>query len=117
MYACIAIKFYTKHTYKWLILYRIVGMFGGDKVWRITSSKVVGKKSLANAYSNVVWLIIIIIMKCEKVLDGLSLVNALLFAKFAKLSHYTVTKNYDIKIMITPTKAHTGTHLKAYNHI
>ena len=35
-------------------------MFGGDKVWRITSSKVVGEKSLANAYSSVEWLIIII---------------------------------------------------------
>ena len=37
--------------------YRIAGMFGGDKVWRIASSKVVGKKSLANAYSSVAWLI------------------------------------------------------------
>ena len=26
-------------------------MFGGDKVWRITSSKAVGEKSSANAYS------------------------------------------------------------------
>ena len=34
-----------KLTYRYCwILYRIVGMFGGDKVWRIASSKVVGEK-------------------------------------------------------------------------
>ena len=38
-------------------IYRIAGMIGGDKVWRMPSSKVVGKKSLANAYSSIAWLI------------------------------------------------------------
>ena len=56
-------------------------MFDGDKVsWRIASSKVVGGKSL------------VIIMKWTeewKSLDGLSLANALLLAKFAKLSRYS----------------------------
>ena len=27
-----------------LVWYRIAGMFGGDKVWRIASSKVIGEK-------------------------------------------------------------------------
>ena len=65
--------------------YHIVGMFGGDKVWRIASSKVVGKKKFGECLQ----LIIIIIMKWTdewKSLNDLSLANALLFAKFAKLS-------------------------------
>ena len=60
-------------------------MFGGDKAWQIASLKLVDEKSLANAYSNIARLI----MKWTdkwKSLDGLSLANALLFAKFAKLS-------------------------------
>ena len=64
-------------------------MFGGDKVWQITSSKVVGEKKFGEClekrcmgYYEMDWRV--------KSLDGLSLANALLFAKFAKLSHYTV---------------------------
>ena len=43
--------------------YRIAGMFGRDKIWRIASSKVIDKKSLTNDYSSIAWFIIIIIMK------------------------------------------------------
>ena len=41
-------KFYSQNCIR-VLYYRIAGIFGGDKVWRIASSKVVGKKSLTNA--------------------------------------------------------------------
>ena len=45
------------------LLYRIVGMFGGDKVWRITSSKVVGEKKFGKCLQQRCVAFIIIIMK------------------------------------------------------
>ena len=83
--------------------YCIVGMFGRDKVWQIASSKVVGEKKfgeclqqhfVANYYHHRYYrYIVYVIMKWTdewKGLDGLSLANTLLFAKFAKLSNYMV---------------------------
>ena len=63
-------------------------MFGGDKVWRIASSKVVGKKSLANA------------LRSLRVKKFVSLANTLLFAKLspAKLSRYTVHNSEEGKM-------------------